>query len=319
MKKVLLIGLLSLSLNVMAGVPLLDLVAKGGAQLLEVVVKKGFKKAEQNSLELAFRSLTRTKEGMIPTSGDVNKALNAIHPSIEFSDDTARVARVRNTLSKSPDEVTEAEMRALVDDSSTLSHRYGDGRGTTCGGDCGVGTAKLYTEASALLKKFTANLPPNPADTRKSIHKLITKLAKDQKLVVGDISTATIEKKLAKEDENFVHVILDMALNGTKEEKEFAKSLLELSRHGKGPINIFDDEFPNRLYRVLTDKDLGAKMSQYTEFFKRVDAHVTEPMSARDKLVKYMEDIVAKMDDSNADKVKLKEAYEDFINANCFK
>jgi hypothetical protein len=313
MKKVLLIGLLSISLIVMAGVPLVDLIAKGGAQLFEIGLKKGLKQVENESLQLAFGALT--KKAGIYTAKDIHAALDSIKPSGEYLDDVARISRIRKTLNKASDEVSESDMKKLVDDAAIIGHRYGDERGTTCGGDCGGGSGKLFTEASPLLKKFTSTkrMSANPADIRKSIQEMATKLK------VGNLANATTEEALAKEDEEFVHVLLDMALNGDKDQKSFAKSLLDLSKHGNGPTNIFDIEFPNRLHRVLSDKSLDKKMLQYTDFFKRVDAHVTEPMSAREKLVKYMEDIVSKMDDSNPEKAKLKDAFDDFNSANCFK
>jgi len=313
MKKALLIITLCFSLNVMAGVPLLDVIVKGGSHLLELGLKKGLKQVENESLSLAFGA--STKKSGIYSAKDVTKALDEIKPSGEYIDDVARISRIRKTIAKSSDDVTDTEMKKLVDDAAIIRHRYGDGRGTTCGGDCGGGTGKLFTDASPLLRKFTSSkrMSSNPTEVRKSIQEMAAKLK------VGNLADATTEEGLAKEDEEFVHVILDMALNGSKDEKEFAKAVLDLSKHGNGPTNIFDAEFPNRLYRVLSDKNLEKKLSQYTDFFKRVDAHVSESMSAREKLVKYMEDVVGKMDDSNPEKAKLKEAYEDFISANCFK
>ena len=38
-----------------------------------------------------------------------------------------------------------------------------------------------------------------------------------------------------------------------------------------------------------------------------------------EKKIKRLEDIVSKMDDSNPEKAKLKEAFDDFNSANCFK
>jgi hypothetical protein len=311
MKKVLLIGLLSISLNVMAGVPLLDLIVKGSAELLEGAGKRGLKQAQSDSIIRAFGSLTK-KSGIF-IKRDITMALDSIKPSGEYLGDIEKIKRIRATLAKSTDDLSEKELQTFLNDTTVIAARYGDKKVVTCAGNCGEGAEALLSEASSLIKKYTEKMSSNPTVIKDQIVKM------SKNLKVGDFSKATTAEALQQEDEVLVHVLLSMASSTNKEEKAFAKSLLDLSKHGNGPTNLFDTEFPNRLYRVLTDKNLESKLSQYTDFFKRVDAHVSEPMSAREKLVKYMEDIVSKMDDSNPEKAKLKEAFDDFNSANCFK